>query len=93
MKLDITRDVQNSTVLELSDAELALVSGGRMGDGDRGDGDRRDHRYRDDRRRFDRGSYGYWQDSDCFGGYNAQQVFFVEQQSSPCEVISSYGGY
>ena len=28
MKLDITRDLQSSTVLELSDTELAVVSGG-----------------------------------------------------------------
>jgi hypothetical protein len=94
MKLDITRDLQSSNVLELSNAELAVVSGGNMGYGYQGDGDRRDRRDRDDRRRFDRGGYGYWQDSDCFGGYDSQQqVFFVDQQSSPCAVIQSYCGY
>ena len=93
MKLDITRDVQSSNVLELSDAELAVVSGGRMNDG----GERHEHRDRDGYRRFHRWDYGWgqndWQGSDCFGGYNSQQVFFVDQQSAPCEVISSYCGY
>jgi bacteriocin-like protein len=79
MKLDITRDLQSSTVLELSDTELAAVSGGF-------DRDRGDH---DDRRWFHRRDYSDWQNSDCFGGYNSQQVFFVEQQSAPCVVIPS----
>ena len=92
MKLDITRDLQSSNVLELSDTELAVVSGGFDRDG----GDRDDRRWfrdRDDRRWFRRRDYSDWQNSDCFGGYNSQQVFFVDQQSAPCEVISSYCGY
>jgi hypothetical protein len=81
MKLDITRDLQSSTVLELSDAELAVVSGGHAND------HWHEHWHEHWHREWDQSD---WQNSDCFGGYNSQQVFFVDQQSSPCVVIPSY---
>ncbi|MDQ2888842.1 MAG: hypothetical protein M3Y39_22500 [Chloroflexota bacterium] len=95
MKLDITSDLQSSNVLELNDAELAAVSGGHRGDwGGHDGGDHGWHHWGGDHDHWHRW-WGHrdWQDSDCFGGYNSQQVFFVDQQSSPCVVIPSYCGY
>ncbi len=87
MKLDITRDLQSSNVLELSDAELAVVSGGHANDHDHWHEHWHEH-WHD----HWQGWWGQsdWQGSDCFGGYNSQQqVIFVQQQSAPCVVIPS----
>ncbi len=82
MKLDITRDVQRNNVLELSDAELAVVIGAHGTDHDHWHEHGHDHWH---------GWWGQndWQGSDYFGGYNSQQVIFVQQQSAPYEVIQS----
>jgi hypothetical protein len=93
MKRDITRDVQNSNVLELSDAELAGVSGGTAHDREHGWGHEHEYGWGHKHEYHHWSSWGgsYWQDSDCFDGYSSQpQVIFVQQQSAPCIVIPSY---